>query len=371
MYSTTSRGNDGGAEIVFSELASMLCERGVEVVRTYRYPAPGATEPEFVLPLPRLRSRGYWSTLKQAPRRLASLLRLGYRLAKVRPDIINVHFVQVEAFYFLLLRPLLGFRLVLTFHGSDALNVGPSDCKLVSRLIRGADAVVAVSECVGEGVRGIAAPAQPDVTVIPNGVPLDFWMDEAARNTAPGQRLAAVGRLVRVKGHDVLIRAMELLRGAVPEATLVVIGDGEERSALEEEVSRRGVEDAITFVGRQTPEEVRSILRQADVFVMPSRSEGLPLALLEAMASGLPVVASHVGGIPEVLTREVGLLVPPEDPAALAQALTDVLQNPTRRVEMGHAARVRAQAFSSSRVTEAYEHLFLNLTARSPSSGGR
>lgn len=155
--------------------------------------------------------------------------------------------------------------------------------------------------------------------------------------------LLFVGRLRIRKGVEVLLAALDLLRrqGAAP--TLAIAGDGEHRAALEAAAARRGLDgSAVRFLGRADAARVRALLAAARVLVVPSTYEGMPLVVLEAMAAGLPVVASRVSGIPEVVVDgETGWLVPPEDPEALAVALAELLADPAEGRRRGAAGRQR------------------------------
>ena len=154
---------------------------------------------------------------------------------------------------------------------------------------------------------------------------------------------AAVGRLVPVKGYDVLIEAAQFLADA-PNLHILIVGDGESRAALAEQVASLGLERRVTLAGYQDRAQVLSILKSSDMFVMPSRYEGTPIALLEAGGLGLPIVASNVGGIPE-LARDGhdALLVPSENARALAEALLRLFNQGelARRLGKNAAARIR------------------------------
>jgi glycosyltransferase involved in cell wall biosynthesis len=178
------------------------------------------------------------------------------------------------------------------------------------------------------------------------------------------RRVALVGTLRTVKGHDVLIDAAPAVLARHPGVRFDVIGGGPLLDTLRARASSRGVADAFTFFGHR--EDVRERLADADAVVLPSRSEGLPNAILEAMAAGRPVVASAVGGVPDVVTDGVtGLLVPPEDPAALAAALTRLADDPALADRMGVAARRAAETdFSFERMVDACERLYVEELAR-------
>ncbi len=171
--------------------------------------------------------------------------------------------------------------------------------------------------------------------------------------------LLVLAALVRRKGHDVLLDALARLDPAPP---LLIAGDGEERAALEAQAQRLGL-SSVRFLGRR--EDKGDLLAACDVFVLPSRLEGLGVAALEAMAAGRPVVASRVGGLAEAVGDEsAGLLVPPEDPAALAAALERLIGDPGLRQAFGVAGRARiAQGFLAGQMVNAYETLYRRVLA--------
>lgn len=368
LFAPTSRDAPrGGAEGVFAALATDLSAGGYEVTRVHTGDALGQddTDEGPVWSVPLVGSRAWDTVLRPgfAVRALASAQRFARCFRVVRPDIVNVHFVDALAAYVLALRPLFGYRVVLTAHGSDVLRPrGEVHPALLPRLLARADAVVAVSDDVGGRVRSLAPTAR--VSVIQNGVDLAFWAGGAGWEPTPG-RIVQVGALRSVKGQDVMLDALARLRRQVPEARLDLVGDGPARAALEAQAERLGVAHATTFVGRVGPEAVRERLGTAAVAVLPSRSEGMPLTLLEAMAASVPVVATDVGGIPEVAGDPPSVaLVPPEDPAALAEALARVLTDRAAASDLEARGRERASAFSWDRTLAAYEALFADVVGR-------
>lgn len=162
---------------------------------------------------------------------------------------------------------------------------------------------------------------------------------------SPGKQLLFVGRLAAVKGVPVLFEALGEVLKSQPETRLTLIGDGHERAGLEAEAARLGLAEKVTFAGYKSQDEVAGALRAADLFVLPSFAEGVPVVLMEAMASGLPVVASSVGGVGELVEHGVsGLLLPPGNAVALAAALTDLLDNPAQGKKMGRAGAAKVVA---------------------------
>lgn len=188
-------------------------------------------------------------------------------------------------------------------------------------------------------------------TVIRNGVSLP---PEPAPGAGTPPRIVSVGRLKEPKTFVTLVRALARLDPST--FTAAIVGDGPDLAAVEREL--RG---PVVLLGER--DDVPQELAAADVFVLSSASEGLPLSVLEAMAHGLPVVASAVGGVPE-LVGDAGVLVPPHDEAALADALRDLLADAGRRRALGAAARERVeQAFSLDRMREQHVALYERLLA--------
>jgi glycosyltransferase involved in cell wall biosynthesis len=192
------------------------------------------------------------------------------------------------------------------------------------------------------------------VHVVPNGVDLTVFRPadpsplRRALELPPGPIAIAVGRLNREKGFDVAIDAFAEIADRHPEARLVIVGNGEERTVLEELAERRGLAGRTIFAGPQPQERVAEHLAAADVFLFPTRrDEAGPLVLPQAMGCGLAVVASRIGGITEVLEPPdgdpLGFLVPPGDVAAVASAVDWLFRSPESRRDLGSAARLRAE----------------------------
>ncbi len=178
--------------------------------------------------------------------------------------------------------------------------------------------------------------------------------------------ILAVARLVEKKGVGHLIRAADILRGQGRSFRVQIIGDGDLRQVLENQVAERGLQDRVTLLGAQPHEKVRLAYARASIFVLPclvaadGDRDGLPVVLLEAMASGLPVVSTSVVGIPELIASERdGLLVPPNDPRALADALARLLVDPDLRDRLARAARAKIEErFSIERSADRLLDLF-------------
>jgi glycosyltransferase involved in cell wall biosynthesis len=197
--------------------------------------------------------------------------------------------------------------------------------------------------CPSEHTRteGLAARtcAARSAVVIPNAVDVERAL--VAQHQARVPTIVSVGRLHEPKDFLTLARALARLEPGSFNA--LIVGDGPDRARVEEELHRASLDGAVTIAGERT--DVRELLAAADIFVLSSRSECMPISVLEAMAAGLPVVASAVGGVPEVVVEgETGLLVPPEHPETLAAVLASLIADAGARERMGAAGRARARA---------------------------
>jgi glycosyltransferase involved in cell wall biosynthesis len=222
--------------------------------------------------------------------------------------------------------------------------------------------VVANSTASAERLRqeGVAANS---IRVIPNGIDLAAFAQVSPK--ARRRIVATVANLRQEKGHDVLLRAAALLRTRIPDVRFRIIGDGPNRDSLHALAASLGVQDVVEFLGHR--EDVPKVLAESDVYAFPSRTEAFPNGLIEGMAAGLPVVASGVGGMLELVDdRRNGLLVEPDDAQALAGSLTELMEHPALADALGAAARQTIQSrYSYDRMVAAFSDLYLSaLTAR-------
>jgi len=234
------------------------------------------------------------------------------------------------------------------------------------------DAVVAVSDPVrASAVQSIGGRAERRIAVVPNGVDLSALDRQAARAPRPwppcrrgALRVLVPASLQVVKGHDVLVAALSRLRDGRP-LDVWLAGEGPERSRIARAAARAGLGGAVRLhlLGRRP--DVFALMRAADMVVLPSRREGLPLALLEARALGRAVIASAVGGVPDVVRpEEDGLLVPAADPIALARALSRLAASPALRERLGAAAaRCARERFDVRHTVASLEALYRRVSA--------
>jgi glycosyltransferase involved in cell wall biosynthesis len=229
-------------------------------------------------------------------------------------------------------------------------------------IVRRSDHVIAVSNAVAEHARRMGGHSTR-VTVIPNGVDTSLFYPKPDRRSI-GPTVIFVGRLVTNKGPETLIRAAPTVLACHPQARFVLVGDGPLRARLQKQVHQLGIEHAVQFLG--TRHDVPQLMREAALFVRPSSLEGMPLTVLEAMASALPVVATPVGGTPQVLQDGVnGLLVPVDDSTELANAIVKLLDDRSLAEDMGRRGRELVEnSYTWDTVVERTESLYLKEISR-------
>lgn len=305
------------------------------------------------------------------PKRSRKDLSIAFRLAafwkKNRFDIVHTHLFTADLWGRLagLFSPV---PIVSTSHTTSDPNIGPLGRWLDRMLDRRNNAVICVSEAVRR-YRIEEAGFDPEkLHLIENGIDLDRFQKTASKEEMetrlglpPGLRWAViVGRLVPLKGHRFLIEALSLLVKDLPDLGLLIVGDGEEEDELKKLVAARGLTERIFFLGLRR--DIADILGMSEVLVLPSSREGLPIVLLEAMAAGLPVVVTPVGGIPEVVVEgKTGFFVL-QEPMSIASALRRIFENPAMARAMGSDARkLIEERYDIRVVARRYENLYRRL----------
>jgi glycosyltransferase involved in cell wall biosynthesis len=240
------------------------------------------------------------------------------------PDVLHAH-VYSAGLPAVLLGKLTRTPVVVTEHSSAFPRrlLSGQQARIARFALRRAQVVMPVSRALQQGIN--AYGVQANFRIVPNAVDLTLFHPPELPVVRDEKALLFVGSLIPVKGLDVLLNALAQLGQMRNDWHMDLVGDGTARKELEQQALRLGLAGRVKFRGAQSKLEVAESMRYADLFVLPSRWENLPSVAIEAIASGLPIVATTAGGIPEVVTPEVGLLVPPEDPARLAEALNQAL----------------------------------------------
>lgn len=262
----------------------------------------------------------------------------------------------------LVARRVTGAPLVATFHTSHFLVRArrPAWRPILRRLVRGPDRALAASTEIARVAEELAPGTR--VEALTNGVDTELFRPcEPALPPGAGPRIVVPRRLFPKNGVDVLLRALPRIVEEVPGVEAVMIGDGPERRRLESMAVELGVGERVRFLGAQPNARMPALLSSAQVAVIPSRMEATSVAALEAMACGLPVVASEVGGLPEIVDGGVGRLVPPGEPLALAEAVVAVLRSPDRAALGAEARRRVVERWSNDRLAEHHLEIYREL----------
>lgn len=348
----------GGAETVLLDLARSLRERGHTICPVG--PSDGCGWLPEELAKSGFTPRFFTHRTAVDLRCLGGLVRL-FRAEKV--DVVHSHEFTM-AVYGAAAARILGLPHVITMHGGRRYAERQRNRTALRWAFRASRRAVAVSSASRHELLSTLGLSEGEVSVIRNGTP-DREGDRAIvreeLGMAEGEPLVlAVGNLYSVKGHAVLLRALGRLPPELRRRPwrVAIAGRGEEEARLRAIAEEEGLEDRVHLLGFRP--DVPDLLAAADLFVMPSFSEGLPLALVEAMFAARPVVASRVGGIPEVVTGEGdAILVPPGDADALSVAVGGILECPERGRALGRAAREIARAdFTLERMAASYEEAY-------------
>ncbi len=310
-------------------------------------------------------------------RDVITFVRILRLIRRMRPEIVHTHTAKAGVLGRLAAR-LAGVPVIVhTYHGHVLQGYFPPAknrlfVRIERALARWTDRLLAVSEAVRRDLLDLGIGTPDQLTVVPLGLDLDRFM---ACETLRGQLRAELGigdaptvgivaRLVPIKAHEVFFHAAALVARAVPASRFVVVGDGERRSELEDLVVSLGLANRVRFLGWRR--DLDRIYSDLDVVALSSKNEGSPVSLIEAMAAACAVVATRVGGVPDLIEDGVnGYLVPSGDPSAMATAVSSLLTDPERRAEMGRAGRKRVgQAFSVERLVRDVDALYGELLAR-------
>lgn len=274
-------------------------------------------------------------------------------------DVIHANWT-LSGFLAVITRAIHRRKIVVTVQGSDIYKAAAKSWgKLITKwTLNHVDKIIALSESLALATQKIGVGRQK-ITIIPNGVDINVFN--------PGQSKRAkiilfVGSLIERKGVIHLINAYRLIQKRHPDSQLIIIGDGPDRAKLTKRASEMGLSENISFLGSQTQSEVKLWMQKAKVFVLPSLEEGLGVVLLEALACGTPCVGSNVGGIPDVITPDVGQLVPPQDENCLATEILKILDSEDEWSKLSSQARFRAETHYSwdsiaKRIQKTYEEI--------------
>ena len=374
----------GGVETVVRQLSAGLIARGhsAGVVETTN----GATGKRFLgtdVPVWSVKSSTY--PVYQRPRTWASFARSTGQFLQVlrdfKPHVVNVHFPCSQAL------PVIGayllphdWRIVVTLHGSEIRNYPHTELHFKDwqrRLLQRADVVTAVSQPLLDEATALYPFIRTKSQVIHNGLE-EGWFEAASAADDDGETSAPyllyVGRLHQVKGVDILLKAWAKIQHSMPQTILRLVGDGPEMEALKSLAQELGITRFVEFNGVVSRERLAPLYRNAELVIMPSRSEGFPLTLLEAGACGALSLAARVGGVSEVIEDgRTGFLVEPESIDALSSAIEEIMRlsaEETARIKLAARARVE-ERFSEEQIVSEYLELFTSILNGSDAASRR
>jgi glycosyltransferase involved in cell wall biosynthesis len=356
----------GGAERIVLELLSGLRTRG-DAVALAAAPGPLDDEPALdAVPRIRLRERGR-SLIGVA----ATTVRLRQATLRFEPDVVHAHGVRTAAASAAALRLHKGERrvpMVVTFHG-----VVPSEYRSSARILSVADHVVAVSGDVADALVAAGLP-RARLSIIPNAISVrptspigGHQAVDAELGSGAGAVITAVGRLVPQKAHHRLLEAARLVIDARSGTRFVLVGDGPLRAPLEAQTRSLGLDPAVRFLGMRR--DARAIMGRSDIVVFSSEWEGMSIAALEAMGSGVPVVSTPTPGMTALLASGAGRIVSDLRPESLALAIIELLDRPALCALMGAVGReLVAERFSVEAMVERYTEVYAELAGRKSAS---
>lgn len=286
-------------------------------------------------------------------------------IRRVNPDLVHAQTIEL-ALYALLIKKMLKKPYVAWARGSDVYLPSKFYRRFYRFILMNANAVIAQTS---DEKRIMQKTCNRDIVVIPNGIDLDRF------DNLPKERVRSrlqigkdekvilyMGTLRPVKGVKYLIEAMRAVSQKDLEARLIVVGDGKERQNLEKLTKALNLGDFVTFVGKVPNQEVPQYMAAADIFVLPSLSEGFPVTVLEAMASGLSIITTNIGGLPEIVHEgENGFLVQPKNPLEITQRVTLLLQDDELRERISGNNRARAKDYTWKEVVGKLEEVYQNL----------
>lgn len=338
----------GGVSTHTQLLAYELQKRGDEVyVLTYPHHDIKDTNGIHVESAPTINIKG----LRGLIFTISATIKLLGMVKKHHIDLIHAHFLVPPGLIAVITGSITGKKVAVTVHGSDILILASNPILriMIKFVLKEADYIATVNGTLRDkilefNIRGL----KNKIRVTTNAVNINKFNPHTPTSFAQELNLSPkkpiilfVGNLVHQKGLKYLLKAKKLLKS---DAELVVVGDGPLRTELQEMVNNQEIEEVL-FVGERR--DIYRILPAADLFVLPSTSEGLPITLLEAFSCGLPVIATTVGGIPDLVTQDVGMLVKPRDPVALAKAIDEILQDNDLKIKMANAARKKALNYAT------------------------
>lgn len=303
---------------------------------------------------------------------LTLVLKLGRIIRSAKPDIVHLHSRRGADILGALAAKWVGHpNVIITRRVDNPISVGMLNGFCIGKIPK---AIVCVSGGISDVIKEAGFPSDK-ITVIHSAVDagaydsaLSKWEARKLLGVLPASPLLCViGQLIARKGHHVLLDALPSLRDKFKDIRVLIVGGGAIRSRLEAQVHRLNLDGCVQFMGFRS--DISTILRASDLLVHPALREGFANVGLQAMASGIPVVTTSVGGMPEMVQHEItGLVVPPGDSKSLAQAIEELLSNPGKRSMMGRLGQdIVRESFSVEKMVDSNLALYQKILASHPS----
>lgn len=311
-----------GTEIATYNLADHLARRGheVHVITSHDAGLPELSEENGFyihrIAWPKIRFIGivtFWA-------------KICLTIRKIKPDIVHSQSL-LSGIPGWAVKKILKIPYVVWGQGSDVYLPGRFTRMTSKPILQNADAALALTEDMKQKMQDICGR---EISVVPNGIDIKRFKISSSGGKKAGnsKTIIFVGRLHPVKGVQYLIEAMAIIHREMPDVKLVIVGDGTERLRLEELRENLDLNGCIQFAGQVPQERIPKIMHQADIFALPSLSESFGIVIIEAMAAGLPIVTTNVGGLPELIKNwENGFVVEPKNPEAIAEKILLILNN--------------------------------------------
>jgi glycosyltransferase involved in cell wall biosynthesis len=344
----------GGTEIATYNLAKHLAKRGheIHVITSHDegFPKIDKADGFFIhrISWSRIRIIGIFSFL----------VKFFLEIRKIKPDIVQVQDIEMGIAAWLP-KKILKIPYVVWGRGDDVYKLNRFGRIRTRLILKNAEAIIALTENMQINLKNIY---NTDIYIIPNGINLEEYNDITTfsdRKTG-SKNILFVGRLRPVKGIQYLITSMKKIHEEIQDARLLLVGENsQEKEGLTALSIQLGIQNCVQFVGMVPHEKVKMFMQQADVFVLPSLSEGFPNVILEAMACGLPVIASRVGGIPDIIINATnGYLVEVKDSNDLANKILLLLSDDTLRKKISDNNRDLVKKYSWENVTIELEKIY-------------
>lgn len=340
----------GGAEIMCENLVYELTKMGHEVIVLSLYDRQTAITQRFAEANIDVRYLN-----KKSGFDISMYKKLRDIFKHEKPDVIHTHIYTTK--YVFPVAAKLKIRVVHTVH-SIATKEMPKMSRMLNKFFyKHFDVIpVALSEAVKKTIVEEYRLNPSNVPVVLNGIDLTKCRTKTSYERRGAFRIVHVGSFIEVKNHTGLVEAFEIFHSKHPDSELHLIGDGVKRPQIEQMVFEKGLADYVKFYGFQS--NVHSYLSDMDVFTLPSLYEGVPMSIVEAMGTGLPIVATAVGGVPDMLTNDENALIIDNNNEAISCAFETYYKDPELRKRHGEKAKERSSAFSAATMAQKYEGIY-------------